>query len=228
MYAKNKLNEARFFWDKFREAKSHTNEYIFYFSAFSSAFRSITFSIQNQYKRLDGYEPLYDQVLAFFSSLRLSRDLVETRNISLKQGSRVPIMVTTAINEETGDKIRIEADPVPVDPDALRKTELFFAEESMYMVDSKCDDEEKIKIYMSQAFSALVRMKQSKNITTTYHLKLCESGQEITMDDLNSEISRAFEFLDMIIGEFERLISRTKWDDLKDDLRREIAPSNHL
>lgn len=213
MYAKTKLLEAKFFWEKFRQSKNHTNEYVFYFSAFSSSFRSITFAIQSQYKRFDGYQIIYDEVLEFFKGLQLSKDLVETRNISLKEGSKVPIMVTISRNNETGDSFRFEADPVPIDLDALRKTEVFFAVNSMAEVSLDYDEKTKKEIYMSQLHFALKRMSKSKNVTTEYYLKLHEDGHEIPIDALDKEVGLALEFLGGVIERFELLIPKNEWDN---------------
>lgn len=215
MYAKTKLLEAKFFWEKFCLSKHHTNEYVFYFSAFSSAFRSITFALQSQFKRVEGFQPLYDEVLDFFKGMQLSKDLVETRNISLKQGSRVPIMVTISNNNETGDSFRFEADPVPLDHDALRKTEVSFGENSMAKVSIDCDEKTKKEIYMSQLYFAIQRLNESKDVTTEYYLKLHENGHEISMNSLTEDVESSLEFLKNIIARFESLVPRIQFNNFK-------------
>ncbi len=124
-------------------------------------------------------------------------------------------MVIVSRTEERGDSIRFEADPVPLDFNALRKGDVDFGEASMIYVSLDCDEKTKTDIYMSQLYYAIKRMSESKNITTEYYIKLHKSGHDISIDSLDKEVRLALEFLGGIIDRFELLIPRTAWDDFK-------------
>lgn len=59
-YVENKLDEAKFFLEKMKETRQDLRLLRFNFSAFLSAARSITWTLQRNMKEIDGFEQWYE------------------------------------------------------------------------------------------------------------------------------------------------------------------------
>ncbi len=204
MYARYKLNEAKFFWDKVEAASINSAEQAFYFSAFFSAFRSITFVLQSQYKRYPGFPAIYDRVLAYLASNDLFGDLKEARNISLKEGAKVPALVTKFSNGETLDTIIYECDPLPFTDDVIRKVTLDVGMRKEWLVPADISDEMRRNIYMSQLWYVVNKFKGASP-QVEQQVRLVPDGDSIPLKDLSVLVDGAVTFFNSVIPEFEAL-----------------------
>jgi len=150
MYARYKLKEVEFFWGKVKEASIRTEEHVFYFSAFLSAFRSLTFVLQSQYKKTPGFEKQYERVLSYLGANPLFSNLKEARNIVLKEGAHAPLLITKYLNKDTDDLISYECDPLPDSEDVIRKTVVEMGFRQEWFISPDTPEEKKQNVYLSQ------------------------------------------------------------------------------
>lgn len=82
----DKLKEADFFLEKMKGANRQLDELNYYFSAFVSAARSVTFVMQYVASELDGFEEWYGAVQAELRQNKLAKFMLEARNEHQKKG----------------------------------------------------------------------------------------------------------------------------------------------
>lgn len=86
----DKLGEADFFFEKFRELSRGNYQSCYYsryyFSAFISASRSVTLALQATMKDVEGFESWYQTVQSGLRSDALAKYFVEIRNDSIHKG----------------------------------------------------------------------------------------------------------------------------------------------
>lgn len=85
-----KLFETDFFLDKLKECKKPTGNYQhaqYYFSAFLSSSRSITFVMQSAFSKLPGFDNWYKNAQEILKGNDEARFFVDARNYSIKRGS---------------------------------------------------------------------------------------------------------------------------------------------
>ncbi|WOK07810.1 hypothetical protein RT717_04115 [Imperialibacter roseus] len=87
----HKVGEADYFLTKLNETHSWEPEYNYLFSAFVSALRSITFTLQFVMKKYPGFEPWYTSRQEKLRKSELAKSFVEFRNHAQKTGL-IPIM----------------------------------------------------------------------------------------------------------------------------------------
>lgn len=203
MYAISKLKEANFFWEKVKKSPAHTDEFVFYFSAFFSAFRSITFSLQKAHKKQQNFEVLYEKILKYIKEHPPLNELVDARNIALKEGAKVPILVTTIENLETNDIIEFQCDPLDRKSDVIRNVNVEMGFRGEFLIPCGLQDEIKSLVYISQLDFIIKQMFNAK-ISITYLIKLKDGGQVIEIDKLKEVVDNALTFLNKIVPEFEK------------------------
>jgi uncharacterized HAD superfamily protein len=81
----DKVYEADFFLEKIRDC-THPQECNYYFSAFLSASRSITFSLQACMSDVDGFDEWYKEMQEKLKKNEMAKKFVEMRNVSQKVG----------------------------------------------------------------------------------------------------------------------------------------------
>ena len=81
-----KLGEAEFFFRQFRDSCPHSSESRFYFSAFVSAARSVTFALQATMKGVSGFESWYDSPRRRLKTDPIVRFFMEARSDSVHKG----------------------------------------------------------------------------------------------------------------------------------------------
>ncbi|MBF0178515.1 MAG: hypothetical protein HQM03_00655 [Magnetococcales bacterium] len=82
----NKLYEAEFFLEKIQACNKNDFEVRYYFSAFVSASRSVTFALQASMKGIDGFDTWYSIAREKLNLDPLARYFVEIRNIVVHKG----------------------------------------------------------------------------------------------------------------------------------------------
>ena len=81
-----KLDEAQFFLDELKAHQKYPKLLLFYFSAFLSSARSITFHIQNQIvPNFSNGRVIYDSIVQELLGDNISKYFISLRNISEKQ-----------------------------------------------------------------------------------------------------------------------------------------------
>lgn len=93
-----KLREADFFLVKLAEAGLDCDAWRFYFSAFVSAARSVTFAIQHAMRRIDGFDEWYSARQKVLRENALCRFFTSVRNETQKRGTN-PVTVWHGSNE---------------------------------------------------------------------------------------------------------------------------------
>lgn len=92
-----KLNEAKYFhFQMVAEFKKSKKEYIYHLNAFLNAARSVTFVMQKEFKSSDGFGPWYIEFRA--SIPQVYKDFIEIRNISVKEKSIEPLVLSGRLN----------------------------------------------------------------------------------------------------------------------------------
>lgn len=81
-----KLREADFFLDRMKESLHTADEMGFYFSAFVSAARSVTFVLQYVASDLEGFEAWYSVIQQEMRANPLAKFMLEARNEHQKRG----------------------------------------------------------------------------------------------------------------------------------------------
>lgn len=197
MYPLYKVKEAKYFMEQLRGIKIASEAFCFNFSALLSAARSITFTIQKLYKHQDGFELEYEKLREKLKLLPFAKEIVESRNVSEKEGHKVPLLITTTINLDTKDKITYECDPLPDDVnDVIRKIYFEYGNDIEGLIPADLAEEQKITLYMTQFHQTLKRMQESNNKATTYSIKLYEKGNDTTVDKFFEDMSRYLELLE--------------------------------
>jgi hypothetical protein len=208
MYAQHKLNEAQFFWDKVKASPAGSNENPFYFSAFFSAFRSITFVMQSQYKHRTGYDSVYGRVLCHMRSNGLFGDLKEARNIALKEGAKVPALITKFKNDVTGDAIVYECDPLPTSENVIRNVSVEFGLREQWLYPSDMPEQERKDRYMSQLWHVLKEFQSAKG-QVEHLVRIAPGGAHVSLGELAVVVDSSLVFLQSILHEFESLPANT-------------------
>jgi hypothetical protein len=93
-----KVGETDFFLEKLKETDSWDEEYVYYFSAFVSAMRSITFTLQFVMCKYHGFADWYKSRQERLGKSRIAQLFKELRNHSEKTGI-IPIARKSSITE---------------------------------------------------------------------------------------------------------------------------------
>ena len=83
----HKYQEAKYFLEKLLEHYHDPWEFQFNLNAFIQAFRNITFVLQSEPNKPAGFDDWYEKKRTEMRENRLLRNLVEARNIVVKQSS---------------------------------------------------------------------------------------------------------------------------------------------
>ena len=204
MYTAYKIDEAEFFWERLESCNVGTKEYMFYLSAFLSAFRSTTFALKAQYTHRIGFKNLYDEVEGYFKSKEVLGGLKDSRNIALKQGAKSPSIVTTIRDPDTGDVFKYEADPVPYTADAWRSLTIDLSDRPERWVPADLPEEEHVARYMSQVVAAAMKFMDGKAIVDV-QIRVAPNGSLIRPAELAGEVRVAIDFLRQYLPRFEAL-----------------------
>ncbi|WP_293603565.1 hypothetical protein [Polaromonas sp. UBA4122] len=98
-----KLKEADFFLDKMILCERCVDEMNYYFSAFASAARSVTFVMQYVGSSIEGFSDWYSAVRAKQGADKISKYLLEARNESQKTGAQ-PISYGEVVKLPSGEE----------------------------------------------------------------------------------------------------------------------------
>jgi len=184
MYSKRKIEEAAFFLERLEGCSVTSVEFTYFFSAAISAFRSITFAFQKEYKGRTGYEDIYKRLQDNLKEDAFARSLVESRNIVLKEGALVPITIYTVVNHDSGETLEWEMDGVPF-PDnvyfGLKLSAEYPVEGSAVPLGSS--KEEIFTAGCKNLEAAVGRMMGAKNKEVACRIKLEADGLAYQMND---------------------------------------------
>lgn len=204
MYPKYKVKEARYFLDQLRGFKLASEEYCFNFSAFISASRSVTFTIQKLYKHEGGFEGEYGKLKEQLQSFPFAKDLIEARNVSEKEGHRVPVLVTTIIETGTNNKLIYECDPLPdAENDVIRKIMFEYGNDDGALIPAGLPENERIELKKANFYKAITRIAQSDNTVTSYGIKLHEKGSVTSIDEFYEGMYAFLSTLEAAIVDFD-------------------------
>ncbi|MDD2736717.1 MAG: hypothetical protein PHF56_22520 [Desulfuromonadaceae bacterium] len=204
MYPSYKIKEARYFLNELRGLKIASEEFCFNFSALLSATRSATFAMQSLYAHKEGYEEEYGKFQEKLKSLPFAREMLLARNISEKQGHKVPILITTLINLDTNDKLTYECDPLPHDAnDVIRRVSFEYGDDKEGWIPADLPGEKRDDLYMAQLSNAIKRMTESSNTETTYGIKLLENGKYTTVEIFYDDTESLLTTLEETANSFE-------------------------
>lgn len=105
MSARDKLKEANFFFEKLSKAQSMDDKR-YYFSAFISAWRSVTYALQKDYKSKYGekFNDWYEKERQRLRAVKGAGELLKIRTIIEHEGNKYP-QVVLSIENVAGDKI---------------------------------------------------------------------------------------------------------------------------
>lgn len=98
-----KLKEADFFLEKMASSNRSVDELNYYFSAFASAARSVTFVLQYVGSAIEGFDSWYVDIQARQRSDKVSKYLLGARNESQKAGAQ-PIAYGEVIRLPNGEE----------------------------------------------------------------------------------------------------------------------------
>ena len=210
MYARQKLKETEFFWGKFKESTLKTEEHAFYFSAFVSAFRSFTFVLQSQYKRYDGFDLLYAELLGYLGQNSFFSNLKDARNIALKQGARVPVLITRAKNTATGDVITYECDPIHDNEDIIRKVHVEMAYREKWLLPGDMPEDQRREHYCSQLWNVM-KAFEGNDIQIERLIRAEPDGEAMPLSTFTQAIDEGVTFFKQILPAFESLAPKHDW-----------------
>ena len=111
MVTRDKLNEARFFYDLMKDAKVG-DDLRYLFSAFLSSWRSVTWVMQKEYRGQfkERFNSWYEGQLASLSSLPYAKELLELRTVVQHEGDLYPQLIIENVDTASGHIIRIHYD----------------------------------------------------------------------------------------------------------------------
>ncbi len=102
-----KLLETHFFLTALQKTRVHSSESRFYFSAFASAARSVTFTLQYCMHGVDGFDEWYSGAREKLKANPLAKYFVEIRNDSQKKGGNPLNKVTREhLRQHLADQLR--------------------------------------------------------------------------------------------------------------------------
>lgn len=204
MYPLYKIKEARYFLEKLRELKPASEEFCFNFSALLSASRSVTFSMQKLYKHKEGFEEEYNKLKQNFELYPIAKELIEARNISEKEGHKVPILITTITEFETNNTLTYECDPLPNNEnDVIRKIHFEYGNDDEGWIPGELPENKRAKLYTAYLYKAIARLIQSNTHTTSYGIKLYEKGCETTIDRFYEDMGSFLTILEKAAVDFD-------------------------
>ena len=222
MYTRLKLREAEFFWQRVLSAPNGSEERCFYLSAFLSAIRSTTFVMQSEYKTHPEFEATYPALQQKLQGNSVFSQLRDARNVSLKQGHKLPRLVTRYRGNQSGDEVVVEADPIPHHENAIRRVSISMGERDEQWVPADMPEDQRLGIGLMNAFKTLKAVLQN-NPRIDQALKLTEEGPEYTAEDLDSQIRNGL----ADIWEAERALSHAELQ-AQEASAREIQSVEHL
>jgi hypothetical protein len=166
MYPRYKVKEARYFLHQLRGFKLASEEFCFNFSALISASRSVTFTIQKLYKHKEGFEEEYGKLKAKLQSFSFAKELIEARNVSEKEGHKVPVLITTIIESGTNNKLTYECDPLPdAENDVIRQINFEYGNDDEGWIPAELPENKRIELYTAHCHNAITRMAKSDLIS---------------------------------------------------------------
>jgi hypothetical protein len=180
MYTLRKIEESRFFLNQLKSCGVTSAEFCFYFSATVAAIRSVTFAMQKEYRHKSGFDEQYALLQENLKADAFAASLVQSRNISQKIGSLVPITVYRVTNLDTNEEFTWELDGVPF-PDnqyfGFRIQRNAPCANSVVSVDP--DDKNQILEAAATGFIGSIHaLNTTTNKTVTCQIKLEPTGNE--------------------------------------------------
>jgi hypothetical protein len=144
MSARDKFNEAAFFLKKLEESKT-IDEQRYFFSAFISAWRSVTFVLQKDYRSKygDEFNKWYEEKKKLLSETEGAQTFLKLRTILQKEGNKFPRIVIE-IKSLNGDIITYEWD-LSCGKEGLVNLSVKFADGIIIPIE-KVEDKETISI----------------------------------------------------------------------------------
>ena len=200
MYARHKLNEAKFFFGLLSKYQPRSEEYAYCFSAFLNSFRSITFAIQSDYRHCRNFDTEYKKLLDELSTDPFAREMVEARNINEKEGTKIPILIITNTNPVTGDSIKIETDPLARDSKGVCRFSIIRGINSDLPTHSS--KEEMIKA-LPQEIANLLERSKSDFTTETATLRILPDGTEISHEEFSTKMLKFLDVLEKYVLDYE-------------------------
>lgn len=205
MYPKYKVKEARYFLNRLRGFKLASEEFCFNFSALISASRSVTFTIQKLYKHEEGFEEEYGKLKDKLQLFQFAKDLVEARNVSEKEGHRVPVLVITLTELGTNNKLTYECDPLPdAENDVIRKIIFEYGNDDEGWIPAVLPENERTELHTSYYYKAIARMAQTDDTVTSYGIKLHEKGDVTSIEGFYERMDAFLSTLEEGIVDFDR------------------------
>jgi len=204
MYPKYKVKEAKYFLNQLQGFKLASEEFCFNFSALISASRSVTFTIQKLYKHEEGFEGEYEKLKDKLQLFPFAKDLIEARNVSEKEGHKVPVLVTTIIESGTNNKLIYECDPLPdAENDVIRKIIFEYGNDDEGWIPAGLQENERIELYKANYYKAIARIAQSDDTVTSYGIKLHEKGSVTSIDEFYEGMYAFLSTLEEAIVDFD-------------------------
>ncbi len=205
MYPRYKVKEAKYFLNQLRGFKLASEEFCFNFSALIPASRSVTFTIQKLYKHENGFEEEYGKLKDKLNIFPFAKELIEARNISEKEGHKVPVLVTTIIVSGTNNKLTYECDPLPdAENDVIRQVNFEYGNDDEGWIPAELPENKRKELYMSHYYNAVSRMAQSNDISINYGIKLYEKGSITSISEFYEGMDAFLSTLEEAIVDFER------------------------
>lgn len=142
----------------------------------------------------------------------LFSDLKEARNIALKEGAKVPALITKFKNEATGDAIIYECDPLPTSENVIRNVSVEFGCRDQWLYPSDMPEQERTNRYMGQLWHVLKEFESTKG-QVEHLVRIAPGGAHVSLGELAAVVDSSLEFLQRILLEFDSLPANATIDN---------------
>lgn len=169
MRSRDKLNEATFFLDKF-EYSSNERDRRYFFGAFVSAWRSITFVVQKDFRSEYGseFDEWYSIRVAELRETEAAGTFLKLRTVLQKEGNRYPL-VSMKLESVNGDSISFDWD-VSKGKNGLVKFQVDYIEGPSFPVDEDSDEE---SLWVDRMVQILVDLPATISGSKVKELQYC-------------------------------------------------------
>ncbi|WP_430388849.1 hypothetical protein [Dyella sp. 20L07] len=198
MHAEAKRLEAEFFLSKLRDVPHNSDDFCYYLSALTSAFRSVTFAIQFEYSKDDRFEAIYDPFRSELMADNFARGMKDARNSQLHQGHAWPRVVIYMKQLSSGRIIEPEYAPLPNGFENLRSVRFITPPELCIPLGD--DPEHRSMMIMRQILQDTLALR-GRDWVRSLRVKIDEKSDAVPIADF-------FESAAYWLGRFRSVIER--------------------
>ena len=191
--------------DRIKKSNYGSEEFGYNLSAFLSAFRSITFTLQATYKHSPDYVKEYEELRAKLAANSMARDLVTARNTILKEGHKSPFLIIRIKDKASGDIVEYESGPIMGGLKSFWSIRILPTPRDETSVSADTPQDQLGAKSLAIGFAIMAKVICCASKEAECRIRLVADGAEISLKELYSKLGDLLDLLEGAVNKFEKM-----------------------